>query len=1027
MLFFLAPPLLLLGQTRFGYDIEWTEGIGMGISNNDLIKTGAAGWNASATSENVLLADTDGWLEVSVEQTNASRMFGLAIPNEVASYVSITYAMYLVSNGTIHVYEKGGSKGAKGVYKKGDVLSVEREGETIYYKQNGNTIYTSLTPSTEEMIADVSFHETKGTLYNARASFAVAPPEFKSTRFGYDIEWTEGVGMGISNNDLIKTGAAGWNASATSENVLLADTDGWLEVSVEQTNASRMFGLAIPNEVASYVSITYAMYLVSNGTIHVYEKGGSKGAKGVYKKGDVLSVEREGETIYYKQNGNTIYTSLTPSTEEMIADVSFHETKGTLYNARASFAVAPPEFKSTRFGYNIEWAEGIGMGISNNDLIKTGAAGWNASATSENVLLADTDGWLEVSVEQTNASRMFGLAIPNEVASYVSITYAMYLVSNGTIHVYEKGGSKGAKGVYKKGDVLSVEREGETIYYKQNGNTIYTSLTPSTEEMIADVSFHETKGTLYNARASFAVAPPEFKSTRFGYDIEWTEGIGMGISNNDLIKTGAAGWNASATSENVLLADTDGWLEVSVEQTNTSRMFGLAIPNEVASYVSITYAMYLVSNGTIHVYEKGGSKGAKGVYKKGDVLSVEREGETIYYKQNGNTIYTSLTPSTEEMIADVSFHETKGTLYNARASFAVAPPEFKSTRFGYDIEWTEGVGMGISNNDLIKTGAAGWNASATSENVLLADTDGWLEVSVEQTNTSRMFGLAIPNEVASYVSITYAMYLVSNGTIHVYEKGGSKGAKGVYKKGDVLSVEREGETIYYKQNGNTIYTSLTPSTEEMIADVSFHETKGTLYNARASFAVAPPEFKSTRFGYDIEWTEGIGMGISNNDLIKTGAAGWNASATSENVLLADTDGWLEVSVEQTNTSRMFGLAIPNEVASYVSITYAMYLVSNGTIHVYEKGGSKGAKGVYKKGDVLSVEREGETIYYKQNGNTIYTSLTPSTEEMIADVSFHEPKGTLYNARASFAVALKETNEGIAGGFLFLTITKKTPI
>ncbi|WP_040497705.1 LamG-like jellyroll fold domain-containing protein, partial [Fulvivirga imtechensis] len=84
-------------------------------------------------------------------------------------------AIKLSSTNTIVVQENGNWKGGFGSVTNGDVLRIERTGNTITYKKNGTTIYTSATPSTTSLIADACFYHSGGEINNGMSSFGSAP------------------------------------------------------------------------------------------------------------------------------------------------------------------------------------------------------------------------------------------------------------------------------------------------------------------------------------------------------------------------------------------------------------------------------------------------------------------------------------------------------------------------------------------------------------------------------------------------------------------------------------------------------------------------------------------------------------------------------------------------------------------------------------------------------------------------------------------------------------------------------------
>ena len=371
------------------------------------------------------------------------------------------------------------------------------------------------------------------------------------------------------------------------------------------------------------------------------------------------------------------------------------------------------------------------------------------------------------------------------------------------------------------------------------------------------------------------------------YDIVWIDGVGVNISGSNITKTAGAAWgNAGAASEQVLPANTDGWIEMIAQEINTYRMFGLSATNTNNSYTSINYALFPAINGALRVYENGSNKGTFGTYSIGDKLRVERTGTTISYKKNGTVFYTSTASSSGQLIADVALYTNGATISNAVASFSATcdtdvdedgvcaaqdcndndanfPMEpgtscddgdadttndviqsdgcncagtVPGSKQEGDITWINGIGANISGNSITKTASTAWgNAGAASEQVLPANADGWIEMTAQTTNTNRMWGFSTTSTNNHYNTINYAIYLRIGGTLTVFENGSNKGNFGTYSIGDKLRVERTGTAISYKKNGTVIYTSTSSSSTQLIADVALHTTGATISNAKYCF------------------------------------------------------------------------------------------------------------------------------------------------------------------------------------------------
>jgi RHS repeat-associated protein len=172
--------------------------------------------------------------------------------------------------------------------------------------------------------------------------------------------------------------------------------------------------------------------------------------------------------------------------------------------------------------------------------------------------------------------------------------------------------------------------------------------------------------------------------TQTTHNVYWKDVVGTEASGNNLIKKyPTATWgNSGAASISMLKAGQNGWMEVTVSETNTYRMIGFSDTNVDVHYTAIDYALYLYDNRLL-VYENGSKKHDNTAIASGDVLRIERTGTTIKYYKNGTLVYTSATPSATNLLIDVAFYHSGGTLKNVRSSFDI-PANVTSRRFEYD-------------------------------------------------------------------------------------------------------------------------------------------------------------------------------------------------------------------------------------------------------------------------------------------------------------------------------------------------------
>ncbi len=161
--------------------------------------------------------------------------------------------------------------------------------------------------------------------------------------------------------------------------------------------------------------------------------------------------------------------------------------------------------------------------------------------------------------------------------------------------------------------------------------------------------------------------------------------VGTGPNLNTITKTASNGYgNAGCVSSETLPAGEDGWVEMRAEETNKSRMIGLAATN-VNTGTSIQYALELNSNGKIYVWENGVQGTDLGLYTTGAIVRVSREANMVKYYVDNLLKATSSTSSTGSLMADVALNENGSTIKGLRLSFAASAAIGNySFRYTYD-------------------------------------------------------------------------------------------------------------------------------------------------------------------------------------------------------------------------------------------------------------------------------------------------------------------------------------------------------
>jgi len=137
------------------------------------------------------------------------------------------------------------------------------------------------------------------------------------------------------------------------------------------------------------------------------------------------------------------------------------------------------------------------------------------------------------------------------------------------------------------------------------------------------------------------------------------------------------------------------------------------------------------------------------------------------------------------------------------------------------------------------------------------------------------------------------------------------------------------------------------------------------------------------------------MSYSSGTLQRTSGSGWSQQGYSTLYGIPTAgEGHLNFTSGPNNRYRMIGLnSDPTSNASYSSIDYAIYLVGNKQVYIYENGSSKGYKTGYVSGDQfkINVDCDGKVTYYK-NGALIYTSATTANSTLYLDSSFYNSPG-----------------------------------
>jgi hypothetical protein len=746
------------------------------------------------------------------------------------------------------------------------------------------------------------------------------------------VTWTDIVGVDAVTNNLTKTAGAGWNAGAASVESLASD--GYVEFSTAEASTYKMAGLSHGDTNADYADIDFAFYLTATGGVAIYEAGALIGSFGTYAAGDVFRVQTTSGQIRYFKNGALLYTSNSVPTAPLLVDTSLFTTGATITDVVLQDT---PLFWQNRVGVQVsDDGRGITKTFQSN--------GFDAGASSIDSL-AD-DGYVEFSTSEVGTNKFAGLSHGDTGNGFNEIAFAVYLNSNGEVFIYESGAVRGFFGGYAPNDVFRVTLSGNQVSYAKNGTVFYTSSSTPTLPLLLDTSLGTFDATITNA----------------SFTHYWQNLSGVSTSRHGLTKTGAAGWNAGASTSASFSGNCAG--EFTTLEANTYKMAGLSHGDSSTDYTDIDYAFSLAGDGSLSLYEAGTYLGTVGPYAANDVFRIEAIGGVVSYYQNQNLLYTSSTTATAPLLFDTSLYSPGATIANL---------DFEAAY------WTKPIGVSVSGHDITKTGTGGWNAGASSADAITGD--GFAEFTTFETSTFKMAGLSNGDSNADYTDIDYAFYMLGNGQLMIYEAGTSIGAFGTYAVGDDFRLQVVGGVVTYYQNGNPLYTSQRAPTLPLVVDSSLFSTGATI--------------KNLNVGSDWFWVNPIGVSTAPHDLTKTGATGWNAGASSSQIVTAA--GYTEFTTAENNTNKMAGLTSGGSSGDYRDVDFAVYLTAGGLVQIYEAGVNRASVGSYSAGDVFRVEVGGTVVTYSKNGNVIYTSQQPPVFPLRIGTALYDTSATIENA------------------------------
>ena len=823
----------------------------------------------------------------------------------------------------------------------------------------------------------------------------------------YSVTWVNQIGVSTNGVIITRTATTGtWSASgAVSANLLQSNTDGWMEFTAVAGN-DYLIGLA-ENNIINYNQFTHSIRLTGNSNALAAYEGGSGIALGNFQTGDIIRIWREGSNVKYYKNGIVLRTVAVNPTADLKVKASLpgvgystpnittsfdsrllvhgtvtgadgdtgsgsillsvsggtapyaynwssgEQTSSIENKPRGSYTVTVTDAlgraltRSYGIGYKINWLNQVG--VSNNDgrLTKTEqTAGWNSGAISSNLLLANTDGWIEV-VGVSDYNFIIGLSTNDPFPPSSFANSLFFDNATGRAVVYE-GIVATSLGIFQTGDVFRISREGAVVKYYRNGIVLRTvSVSPSLEleikaaltgvgystpkitssfdcqlRVLGNVtgadgasgsgsialsvtggaspytyswsSGEQTSSIANKSRGSYTVTVTDAlgriltRTYGIGYKVNWIDQVG--VSNNDgrLTKTSqAAGWNSGAISSNLLPANTDGWIELA-GMNNSDFIIGLAVNNYLSNSRFANSIFFDWGTARAVVYE-GAAPTSLGIFQTGDVFRISREGGSVKYYRNGTVVRT----------------------------------------------------IAVSASLELKVKAA---------------------LSIPGTSTTKI-NSSFDGQLVVYANVIGLEGNSGSGSITLNVSGGT-------------------EPYTYSWSSGEQTGSLT------------NKARGT-YTVTVNDAIGRTTTRTYNIGYKSNWINLTGVTNNNGRLTKTATdVTWASGAVSSNVLPPNTNGWIEF-VGINGHLLSLGLA-SNDIMNYTQFTNS-FLIDNesASVAVYE-GSSGFYLGNLQTGDVFKISREGSLVKYYRNDVVLRTiSVSPSLALKVKACLKYAGTGTPY--------------------------------
>jgi RHS repeat-associated protein len=997
------------------YQQSWITMVNAYVDNGWLTRVaGAPGpWLAGGYSSNAVPPSTDGWVEV-VTGIDAGYIFGFNQLDATNNPNGFRNGLYVSGNGTLTAYN--GTVGtALGAWIPGDVLRIGREGSNTVFRRNGAVIFSVVVDRLAELNSKIvlntggrapaitSSHDVRlypvATVIGTEKTDGTGAISLKTVggtgpytyswsngettssitgknRGQYSVTVTDNLGHSISrtynigyrqhylnvantvdtDNELTTTTPGTWNAAANSSNIFPASTDGWVEFVADSTPSVYSIGFNGKYGTTDYRDVIASFWMQGANKQVSSSELSSGTALSTVMPGDVFRMVRTGSTLAYYRNGILLRTYPFAANQLTL--------KICVYAGRAPRVV-------TSF-----------------------------------------DGTVTVSP-----------------------------TVNGIVSTDNKGNVS-----------LNVVGGTPPYSYSWSPNVATSSVASNLDAGIYSVTV--TDQQLRSRSETFTI----------GYKPSWTGLTNVNAAGQSLSKTSAPGWNAGALTSNPLASNTDGWMEFAISNYTDSYIIGLTNVTNSFLNTSFKYAVFVdPATSTLYTYQDA-TQLSLSSYQVGDIIRIERIGTSINYKRNGIILRTASTDPSLELRAKAAINT--GSAPSIASSFEIGAMTVALNNWGYQYRYdarhrmiakrlpgADWVYMVYDNRDrLVLTQDGGLRASKQ-----------WQFTKYDQLNRPILTGIktlttvatqtAMQAEVDQFYNVANPAYGETRGSVvHGYTNNTYPSITDpfqywtvtYYDDYDWIAGVFNGTRLQFSSTeyANTDYpdNTVVPASSRVngmvtgtkvkvmdggplyLTSASYYDEKGRVIQVVADnyklnvdrstniydFVGKILKSKTVHTESDVTWKEKLSFTENGRVLGNNSASpGFQYSgAVSTSVLPANTDGWIEAIVNETNPYFKLGFTATNQV----DIDYAVGPI-NGRLYTF-RGATQSADFAGGqppvKGDVMKIQRTGSTIYFYRNNVQFATMTGASTGALMIDAEIYQNGLTIGAVRSSFTTTTHTT-------------------